>query len=301
MQRLVSHDLIVEIIWDCEIQAFRHQEGAALIRTHVAPICTDLHVFALIRANSHMVNARLFLLQSESVLRSARPINHRMDLPDLSGVIKPSDIKQKGKGSYAADYMSWAKTMYYLRKHAPSWLPHVSTADDNGHVFRAPNDTGYLLISFVHPSHGETTQWIYAITSNQNTPIPYSKISSADIANSARRGICSAAAAFFLLGFELWAREEVTEQAPEPLGVPNTSKPQAVPQTPATNAAEPAEILSHEDLMDKVCNVLDKIAVADRKTYLELKQKQWNLNAGGSRVAQMSYEQLQECLNDLDR
>ena len=248
-----------------------------------------------------MVNATLFLLRGKRVLLSARPINHRMDLPDLSGVIKPGDVKQKGKGAYAAEYMSWAKTMYYLRKHAAGWLPHVSTADDNGHVFRAPNDTGYLLISFVHPNHGETTQWIYAITSNQNTPIPYSKISSADIANAARRGICSAAAAFFLLGFELWAREEVPQQASESPRVPDQRKQEAVPLSPPRNAAEPAEILNHEDLMDKVCVLLDKISVADRKTYLELKQKQWKLDRGGSRVAQMSTAQLQECINDLDR
>ena len=36
--------------------------------------------------------------------------------PKLAGVITLSDVKQKGSGSYAADYVPWAKVMQLLNQ-----------------------------------------------------------------------------------------------------------------------------------------------------------------------------------------
>ena len=45
------------------------------------------------------------------------------ELPNLAGVITLSDVKQKGSGSYAADYVPWAKVMQLLNEKANGWLP----------------------------------------------------------------------------------------------------------------------------------------------------------------------------------
>ncbi len=42
--------------------------------------------------------------------------------PQLAGVITLSDVKQKGTGSYAADYIAWAKVMQLINQHATSGL-----------------------------------------------------------------------------------------------------------------------------------------------------------------------------------
>jgi hypothetical protein len=36
--------------------------------------------------------------------------------PNLAGVITLSDVKQKGSGSYAADYVPWAKVMMLINR-----------------------------------------------------------------------------------------------------------------------------------------------------------------------------------------
>ena len=133
-------------------------------------------------------------------------------LPNLAGVITLSDIKQKGSGSYAADYIAWAKVMQLINQHANGWLPELISSHEGGLVHKAPNGTGFICVQFVNGNHG-TPVWPFAITDNRNNPIAFDKISARDLADSHRRGICSAAAAFFSLGYELWAREEVSDSS----------------------------------------------------------------------------------------
>jgi hypothetical protein len=42
-----------------------------------------------------------------------------MNLPYLAGVVTANDVRQKGSGSYAADFVSWAKIMQLINKNAP--------------------------------------------------------------------------------------------------------------------------------------------------------------------------------------
>ena len=227
-----------------------------------------------------------------------------MNLPYLAGVVTANDVRQKGSGSYAADFVSWAKIMQLINKNAPGWMPQLAIAPDGGNVFKAPNNSGYVQVSFIHSDEGETMEWPQAIMDNRNNPIPYDKISARDITDTHRRAICSAAAAFFSLGFELWAREEyaAAEHVAEPAGtVPQSAKVQpTAPVQPAAPAAtvNPDEIRQslEAELIELLQTKMDK---GNTLAYLDEKAKKWKLTKGGSRVQQMNIDQLQICIDEL--
>ena len=227
------------------------------------------------------------------------------ELPNLAGVITLSDVKQKGSGSYAADYVPWAKVMQLLNEKANGWLPEL-IKDPNGElVHKAPNGTGYLCIQFVNGNYG-TPVWTYAVMDNRNNAIAYEKISARDLADSHRRGICSAAAAFFSLGFELWAREEVAAAEQKVETQPEVQLQQSTPVAkkkgrPATPRGSSAPTTVDTDgliakCMDLIQEKLDKTAqigwIADKAT-------KWNLDGDGSKLKQMTVDQLQSCIDEL--
>lgn len=236
--------------------------------------------------------------------------------PNLAGVITLSDVKQKGTGSFAADYVPWAKVTQLLNEHANGWVPELTGAQDGNPVHKAPNGTGYLLVRFNNIDLAlETPDWPYAITDNRNNPIPFEKISSRDIADSHRRGICSAAAAFFSLAYELWARDEVTaastaetvETQPEiqlqqdkPLAASRaTKKKPAASETPAplppTNEAQVKKELI-DTCVDLVQSKLDRMG---QLSWIADKATKWDLDEPGSKLAQMTVDQLQICIEEL--
>ena len=237
--------------------------------------------------------------------------------PNLAGVITLSDVKQKGTGSYAADYIPWAKVTQLLNQHANGWVPELVTNRDDGFIHAAPNGTGFLLIHFIHVDLAiETPGWPYAITDNRNNPIPLEKISARDIADSHRRGICSAAAAFFALGFELWAREEVAAASSESVEThPETQLQQTTELTIASKpsrkkAATPApapaptpatdEATIKKDLVDTCVDLIQgRLTKIDQVAWIADKATKWNLDASGSKLAQMSVDQLQTCIEEL--
>lgn len=232
--------------------------------------------------------------------------------PNLAGVITLSDIKQKGSGSYAADYIPWAKVMQLLNQHCNGWVPELLNSHEGGVVHKAPNGTGFLCIQFVNGDYG-TPVWPYAITDNRNNPIAFDKISSRDIADSHRRGLCSAAAAFFSLAYELWAREEVmavssqsVETQPEPQlqqdlpkGKPAPVSKKKAPEptpAPATSTEQTIKDELIAKCMDEIQTKLDRTTqvawIADKAT-------KWNLDGDGSKLKQMSADQLQICVDEL--
>jgi len=227
------------------------------------------------------------------------------ELPNLAGVITLSDVKQKGSGSYAADYVPWAKVMQLLNEKANGWLPELIKDHNGDLVHKAPNNTGYLCIQFVNGTYG-TPVWTYAVMDNRNNAIAYEKISARDLADSHRRGICSAAAAFFSLGFELWAREEVAaaEQKVEPQ--PEVQLQQSKPAgkkkgqpAPPRSSSAPTTVDTDgliAKCMDLIQEKLDKTAqigwIADKAT-------KWNLDGDGSKLKQMTVDQLQSCIDEL--
>ena len=229
------------------------------------------------------------------------------ELPNLAGVITLSDVKQKGSGSYAADYVPWAKVMQLLNEKANGWLPEL-IKDANGElVHKAPNGTGFLCIQFVNGNYG-TPVWTYAVMDNRNQAIAYEKISARDLADSHRRGICSAAAAFFSLGYELWAREEVAaasekvETQPEIQLQQDAAKPadkkKGRPAPPKESSATKTVDLDGQiaKCMELIQERLDRTAqvawIADKAT-------KWSLDGDGSKLKQMSFDQLQACIDEL--
>jgi len=227
------------------------------------------------------------------------------ELPNLAGVITLSDVKQKGSGSYAADYVPWAKVMQLLNEKANGWLPELIKDHNGDLVHKAPNGTGYLCIQFVNGTYG-TPVWTYAVMNNRNDAIAYEKISARDLADSHRRGICSAAAAFFSLGFELWAREEVAAAEQKVETQPEVQLQQSKPADkkkgrPASPRGSSAPTTVDTDgliakCMDLIQEKLDKTAqigwIADKAT-------KWNLDGDGSKLKQMTVDQLQSCIDEL--
>ncbi len=237
-----------------------------------------------------------------------------MKLPYLAGVVTANDVRQKGSGSYAADFVSWAKIMQLINEKAPGWMPQLGMSPEGGHVFKAPNDTGYLQVCFVHNEEGETMEWPQAIMDNRNNPIAYEKITARDVTDTHRRAICSAAAAFFSLGYELWAREEYAAAAdlgepPEPVSKPAKAAPAPAKQSaapkPKPAAQECPESPSEHpdvrsDLESELIELLQtKMEKGATLKYLDQKATEWKLQKGGSRVQQMNVDQLQICIDEL--
>lgn len=158
-----------------------------------------------------------------------------LSIPNLQGVIDKDDVFKKG----AADYVSWARIANYLHQKAPGWQFALRSTIDGSLVWQAPDGTGYLVGMFVGPDAVSTEDFPYAITDNRNMPIPYDKISARALCDSHRRAMCAAAAFFFSLGYELWAREEIAaaQADDEPTSAPKPASTNKPPRSAAKPAA----------------------------------------------------------------
>lgn len=233
--------------------------------------------------------------------------------PNLAGVITLSDVKQKGTGSYAADYIPWAKVMQLINQHANGWLPEMIAANDSCFVHRAPDGSGYLCIQFVN-GNCSTPIHPFAITDARNNPIPYEKINARNLADSHRRGICSAAASFFALGYELWAREEVAgASSPETVETqPEIQLQQDAPKPKRTKVEKPApeptklpptadsEENIKKELIDNCVDLIQmKLDRMQQISWIADKATKWDLDESGSKLAQMTVDQLTSCIDEL--
>ena len=124
--------------------------------------------------------------------------------PDLAGVATSDLVENIKTGSFAASYINWSRTMELLRKHAPGWLPELVTGD-LGILHNAPIGA-FLLIRFRHLDGTTTPEVPQAIMDPRNAAVPLDKITSRDISDTHRRGVCMAAALTFGLAHELWAK-----------------------------------------------------------------------------------------------
>ena len=150
-----------------------------------------------------------------------------MSVPYLGGELKKGETEKKGRFDYAA----WAVICNKLNNREERWQPGIRFNPD-GLPYHICGNTAAVLIYFKEYETGkETPDWFYPITNNQNKPIPLDHLTCWDINNAHKRGLCSAAAGFFSLGYELWAKEELadmedetTDPLPNPLPVVNSSK-----------------------------------------------------------------------------
>tara|TARA_Y100000401_G_scaffold12784_1_gene8723 strand:+ start:1319 stop:2059 length:741 start_codon:yes stop_codon:yes gene_type:complete len=159
-----------------------------------------------------------------------------MTIPHLAGSVIQADLYQKG----SFDYVPWARVLNYLNEQDDRWMPGLTMNTATGGMIHQINGSAYLLIHFRSMSSGDQTpDWPFAIINHRNQPIPADQITSFDFQKSQRRGICSAAAAFFSAGYELWAKEEVAQahEHVEPTSV--TVLPKA--KQPVPQVATPTE------------------------------------------------------------
>ena len=209
-----------------------------------------------------------------------------MTIPNLAGVISRDDVFRKGSGSYAADYVSWARIANHLHTAAPGWEFHLKPAPDGGHVWQAPDGSAYLVTYFSGPEDQATPDFVYPCQDNRNQPIKFDKVSCRTLTDSHRRALCANAAFTFSLGYELWAREEVEEAKGEPLPTvetpaPSKPKPQAAAKPKSQPSALPAEEapLSDQDLKT-VRDLLAAEPVVSRNKIIKAFQKEFKVPEG---------------------
>ena len=134
-----------------------------------------------------------------------------MSVPYLGGELKKGETEKKGRFDYAA----WAVICNKLNNREERWQPGIRFNPD-GLPYHICGNTAAVLIYFKEYETGkETPDWFYPITNNQNKPIPLDHLTCWDINNAHKRGLCSAAAGFFSLGYELWAKEELADMEVE--------------------------------------------------------------------------------------
>ena len=134
-----------------------------------------------------------------------------MSVPYLGGELKKGETEKKGRFDYAA----WAVICNKLNNENERWQPGIRFNPD-GLPYHICGNTAAVLIYFKEYETGkETPDWFYPITNNQNKPIPLDHLTCWDVNNAHKRGLCSAAAGFFSLGYELWAKEELADMEVE--------------------------------------------------------------------------------------
>ena len=203
------------------------------------------------------------------------------EYPQLGGVITPDDISTKGSGSYAADYVNWAKIAHLLHVHAPGWQFALRLAPDGTHVWRAPDGTGYVVGYFTSGTQ-QTPDFPQACMGNRNEPIPAERITARTLTDTHRRCLCTAAAFAFGLGYELWAKVEVENPMRDDEAVPTVaSASKAQPEKPAKLPGKPSassERLTAAEIQELVNAVL-KVGDEHRGGLVKAFQEHFHLPA----------------------
>ena len=209
-----------------------------------------------------------------------------MTIPNLAGVISKDDVFRKGSGSYAADYVSWARIANHLHTAAPGWEFHLKPAPDGGHVWQAPDGSAYLVTYFSGPEDQATPDFVYPCQDNRNQPVRFDKVSCRTLTDSHRRALCANAAFTFSLGYELWAREEIEAATQEPVKTveePALSKPKprsaAKPTKQAASLDKEDTPLSEQDLVT-ARELLKAEPVASRNKIIKAFTAEFNVPEG---------------------
>tara|TARA_X000000368_G_scaffold281698_1_gene223566 strand:+ start:182 stop:880 length:699 start_codon:yes stop_codon:yes gene_type:complete len=185
-----------------------------------------------------------------------------MPVPYLGGELKKGETEKKGRFDYAA----WAVICNKLNSENERWQPGIRFNPD-GLPYHICGNTAAVLIYFKEYETGkETPNWFYPITNNQNKPIPLDQITCWDVNNAHKRGLCSAAAGFFSLGYELWAKEELADMEVEtspPVNNDLITTPKQKKEQPLNSDVIP-EALSKSERMALI-NEITKYATSEVK------------------------------------
>ena len=188
-----------------------------------------------------------------------------MNYPMLDGCFSKEDVHSKGKGSFAADYISWAKVAQVVRSKAPGWRCTIVPDNEGNVIWTMPDGTACLYFQWFGPDDRALEWFPYAITSN-NKPVKKEHVSSRIFTDNHRRGFCAAACFQFGAAWQLWAREEI-EVAPVEEKVEEQPKSRAKPRKklaadPKTDAAEPPKV-NPEELpiqRDELTNIITSLS-----------------------------------------
>ena len=171
--------------------------------------------------------------------------------PNLGDVITTDDVSQKGTGSYKADYVNWCRVAHLLHEHAPGWQFHLHLdVTLGGHVWKAPNDTAYVVGYFTGPNGERTPDFPQAVMDNRNNPVPYAKVTARDLTDTHRRALAACSAFTFGLGWQLWAREEIENPMRDSAPAAPVEKPHDVDDGDVPLAENDKELLL--DLLDEL-------------------------------------------------
>ena len=180
-----------------------------------------------------------------------------MTFPNLAGVASKDLVEKIGSGSFSAAYINWSRTMNLLRTHAPGWLVDYVPAEDGSLLHKAPVGA-YLLIRFQHVETQVITPALpQAVMDHKNKSIPFDRITSRDVTDTQRRGMCMAAAMHFGLAYELWAKMPMengykSEEAPAaPKSQAAPAATQAAPVAAPGGTSEVTEATFREKALDK--------------------------------------------------
>jgi len=212
-----------------------------------------------------------------------------MTYPNLAGTITKDDVFRKGSGSYAADYVSWARIANHLHTNAPGWQFALMQDDNNSHVWKAPDGSGYIMGYFRGPEGESTVCFPYPCQDHRNQPVAFEKVSCRVLTDTHRRGLCAAAAYFFSLGYELWAKEEVetakeaTTEAPATESVAKAKvepKPKAKAQEPAATELDPEDTPITDKDLKTIRDLLTQEPVAVRNKIIKEFNKTFDVPEG---------------------
>ena len=214
-----------------------------------------------------------------------------MEIPDLSGVIDAKDVHTKG-GGFAAKYMAWAKVSQIMNEKASGWDFHLRPSPEGGHVWKAPNGTGYLTCYFTGPETEQTSDVLFAVMDTRKNPMKFETITARTLTDNTRRAYCLGCAYFFSLGYELWAKEEIEEINSE----------ESIETQPECQLKEPTKkTTSKQDLIDEVVGFIQtKFEKQEQQVgWVAEKATLLKLDGEGSKLAQMTMEQLKTCIKEL--
>lgn len=210
-------------------------------------------------------------------------------IPSLADKISKDDVHQKGKGHFAADYVSWAKTAQLMNEYANGWLFSLVKNSQDNWVHAAPDGTGFLVGIFIGPQGEVTPEFPYAITNHKNETIPIEQIGARTFTDSHRRAFCAASAWQFNLAYQLWAREEIeepedpaprveTQQIPVTKG--KAGKTKEVGQSPAAPSGPGPIDKALRDAILADLGASQKVGPDEFSKFVQDFQKEFNIPAG---------------------
>jgi len=194
-------------------------------------------------------------------------------MPNLGDVITTDDILVKGTGKYSAKYVNWARVAHLLHEHASGWQFEVVPTPDGSHVWKAPDETAYVVGRFRGPDGEITPDFPQAVMDHKKGAVKYDKVTARLFTDTHRRCMATSACAQFGLAWQLWAREEVENPHRD-------SQPKSDPTTAASVSDLAPEERPLSDHDKETCKkIVGSIPKAKQESFLDQFRKTFNLSS----------------------